>query len=327
MNFVARIRRSYAETILDKVDLKLLRFFTAVAEAGSFTRAAERLLVNQSHLSRQVMRLERALGHRLLVRRPRHVELTDAGQILLQEANFITIKLDGLQERIHQAVRGSRGSLVLGFTVADSFNPLSAKIVDALARHEPRVAMNFCFEPRESLIEAMADRRIHACFARPPAIARPDFRIDPLISEPILLAVPKHHRLAEKTKTSLSQVAHEPFVLWERDSDPEIYDDIIEACQRAGFSPRVIHHAPNPVCALLLVSAGLGVSLIPASLNSIHATRVRFVLLAGEGPNTGLALITRANEHIASVKVLRKHALAVSRSLVRNSVPTIISGR
>ena len=118
MNFVARIHQSYAETILDKVDLKLLRFFTAVAEAESFTRAAERMLVNQSHLSRQVMRLERALGHRLLVRRPRHVELTDAGQILLQEANFITFKLDGLQEQIDQAVRGSGGSLVLGFTVA-----------------------------------------------------------------------------------------------------------------------------------------------------------------------------------------------------------------
>src|SRR5262249_50000057 len=95
------------------------------------------------------------------------------------------------------------------------------------------------------------------------------------------------------------------------------------ACQSAGFSPRVVHHAPNPICALLLVAAGLGISLVPASLNSMHTDRVSFVLPAGEDLNTGLALITRANEHISGVKLLRKHALAVStcqtRPLIRNS--------
>ena len=88
MNLVTRIHRSDAEPILDKIDLKRLRYFTAVAEAGSFSRAAERLNVAQSLLSRQIMRLEQELGHRLFVRRARHVELTDAGQILRQETDY-----------------------------------------------------------------------------------------------------------------------------------------------------------------------------------------------------------------------------------------------
>jgi DNA-binding transcriptional LysR family regulator len=312
MNIVSRIHRSDTEPILDKIDLKRLRYFTAVAEAGSFSRAAERLSVAQSHLSRQIMQLEQALGHRLFVRRARHVELTDAGQILRQETNFITRKLDSLPERMNQAVGGASGSLCLGFTVAGSFNSLTAKVIEALAHKEPQLSLNFCVEPRRTLIEAIADRRVQACFVRPPAISSPEIRVDHLISEPILLAVHKDHRLAEKTEVDLSQVAHEPFVLWERVPAPEIYDDMMAACQRAGFSPRVVYHVPQPVCALLLVSAGVAVSLVPASLRSVHAHRVSFIRLAGQTLATSLALITRTEEHMAGVKLLRKHALAVA---------------
>src|SRR5262249_4868402 len=124
MNIVSRIQGADCAPILDKIDLKRLRCFMAVAEAGSFSRAAERLGMAQSHLSRQVMRLEAALGHRLLVRRPRHVELTDAGGILRQEANLISLKLDGLLERMNEARGGSVGSLCLGFTATECFHPL-----------------------------------------------------------------------------------------------------------------------------------------------------------------------------------------------------------
>src|SRR6516164_7920304 len=101
MNIFTSIQGADGGPILDKIDLKRLRCFMAVADAGSFSRAAERLGIAQSHLSRQVMRLEAALGHRLLVRRPRHVELTDAGQILCREAQFISLKLGSLPQRMN----------------------------------------------------------------------------------------------------------------------------------------------------------------------------------------------------------------------------------
>src|SRR5258708_16583974 len=171
MNSISPIQGSDCGRILDKIDLKRLRCFMAVADAGSFSRAAERLGVAQSHLSRQVMRLEAALGHRLFVRRPRHVELTDSGVILRQEAKFISLKLDGLLERMNEARGGSVGSLCLGFTAAECFHPLPARVVENVARQEPRLSLSVCIEPRSSLIEAIVDRRIQACFARPPDVA------------------------------------------------------------------------------------------------------------------------------------------------------------
>src|SRR5260370_10952090 len=207
MNIISRIQGSDCEPILDKIDLKRLRCCMAVADAGSFSRAGERLGIAQSHLSRQVMRLEAALGHRLFVRRPRHVELTDAGAILRQEAELTSVKLDSLLEQMNEARGGSVGSICLGFTVAECFHPLPARVIENVARQEPQLSLRFCVEPRSSLIEAIVDRRIQACLARPPDVASSDIRIDHLATEPMLLAVRKDHRFAGRDEIDLSEAA------------------------------------------------------------------------------------------------------------------------
>src|SRR5262249_1802750 len=147
MNIVTRIHRYDDEPILEKIDLKRLRYFLAVAEAGSFSRAAERMNVAQSHLSRQIMRLEQALSHRLFVRRARHVEVTDAGQILLEESKFITLKLDTLPERMNEATGGASGSLCIGITIGSSFHSMAAKIIESIVRQKPQLSLNFCVAP------------------------------------------------------------------------------------------------------------------------------------------------------------------------------------
>ena len=215
-------------------------------------------------------------------------------------------------ERMNQAVGRASGSICLGFTVAGSFNEVTAKVIEAVRRKEPQVSLSFCVESRSTLIEAIADRRVQACFVRPPAVSAPEIRVDHLVSEPIMLAVNKHHRLAEQAEVHLSEAARESFVLWQRNPAPEIYDDMIAACQKAGFSPRVTYHAPQPVCGLLLVAAGIAVSLVPASLRSVHTDRVSFIPLTDENLSTSLALITRANEHMVGVKLVRNQALAVA---------------
>src|SRR5215467_11828627 len=240
MNIVTRIHRYDDEPILEKIDLKRLRYFLAVAEAGSFSRAAERLNVAQSHLSRQIMRLEQALSHRLFVRRARHVELTDAGQILVEESRFITHKLDTLPERMNEASGGVTGSLCIGLTIAGSFHSIAARVIESLLRQRPQLSLNFCVAPRANLIEAIVDRRVQACFVHPPSVSSPEIRIDTLLTEPILLAVHKGHRLAGRDDVELSEIADEPFVLCERSWAPEAYDKVMAVCQRAGFSPRVI---------------------------------------------------------------------------------------
>ena len=321
MNIVSRIDRFDALPMFDKIDLKRLGYFIAVAEAGNFSRAAERLNLAQSHLSCQIMRLEGAIGQRLFVRRARHVELTDAGQILLQETSFITSRLNNLPERINQAAGGSIGSLCIGFTFAGWHSSLPAKIIGAVTREEPQLSLRFCVETRTDLIGAIVDRRVQAGFAREPSVTSSEIRIEELFREPIVLAVARTHGLAESEKVDLSNIAAESLILCERNLAPEEYDAIISSCQDAGFTPRVIFHAPDQSCALLLAAAGIGITLVPASMRSIHAEDLHFASLTADTLSTSLALITRADEHMASVKLLRKHALAMAASERARSQP------
>jgi DNA-binding transcriptional LysR family regulator len=312
MNIVAPIRLSYSESILEKIDLKPVRYFLAVAQAGGFRRAAERLNVPQSKLSRQIMRLEEALRHRLFVRRARHVELTDAGRILLQEARFFTLNLDNLIERMNEASTGATGSLCIGLTITSCFYSIAARVIDSLMRQRPQLSLTFRVAPRQSLIEAVIERQVQACFAPPPALESHEIRVDNLVTESVLLAVHKRHRLAGRDPVDLAEIANEPVVLCERSWAPAVYDELTAAFQNAGFSPRVSYHAPQEASALLLASAGAAVTFVPASARQLHADNLHFTSLAGANLTTKMALITRADEHIASVRLLRKRALAIA---------------
>jgi DNA-binding transcriptional LysR family regulator len=314
MNVISRAFLSDCNPILDKIDFKRLRYFTAVADAGSFSRAAERLGMAQPHLSRQIMRLEAALGHRLFVRRARHIELTDAGVILRQEASFIALKLDSLQERMNEARTGSTGSLCIGFSGTECSSSLVAQIVESVGRKEPQLSLDFSVDSPSRLIEAVVDRRVQACFLRSPAVTATELRIDHLGSEPILLAVHRRHRLSGRDQIEIAELAAERFILCERNQAPETYDQIVTACENGGFSPRVSFHAPQLSCAMMLAAAGIGATFVPASHQSTFTQGLRFLSMAGDSFDTNLALITRTDEHMASVRLLRKHALALANS-------------
>ena len=249
------------------------------------------------------------------------MELTDAGQILLQETSFITSRLNGLAERMNQAAGGSLGSLSIGFTVAGSYSSLPAKIIGAVTREEPQLSLRFCVETRTDLIEAIVDRRVQAVFARKPSATSSEVRIDDLLREPIVLAVPRTHRLAKDEKVDLSNLAEESLILCERNLAPEEYDAIISGCQDAGFTPRVIFHAPEQSCALVLAAAGIGITLVPASMRPLHAEDLHFASLTGDPLSMSLALITRADEHMASVKLLRRQAIAMAASQCAGQQP------
>jgi DNA-binding transcriptional LysR family regulator len=311
MNMVPS-HRPDGERLVDKIDLKRLRYFLAVAEAESFTRAAERLHVAQSHISRQIMSLEEAIGHRLFVRRARHVELTDAGQILLAETGHVMQRLNTLPERMNAASAGAVGSLCIGIATAGSFHSVVARTIESFVRHRPQFVLKFSVASRSQLLESVVDRRVQACFARAPALASPDIRVEPLITQPMVIALPKSHRLAGRDQVDLSEVADDPFVMVERDWAPELYDDVIGACQKAGFEPRLVCHSPHELGALQLVSAGIAVTLVPAFVGDMNFGNVRFVSIADTTLNANLDFITRTDEHMIGVRLLRKQALAIA---------------
>jgi DNA-binding transcriptional LysR family regulator len=306
------LHRLDGEPLVDRVDLKRLRYFVAVAEAGSFSRAAERAGIAQSHLSRQIMSLEGALGHRLFVRRARHVELTDAGQILLAETGHLMQRLNTLPERMNAANTGAIGSLCIGIAAAGSFHSIVARTIESFARQRPQLALKFSVAPRSQLVESVVDRKVQACFAQAPARDSPDIRVERLITEPVLIALHRSHRLAGRDHVDLADIAGDPFVMVERNCAPEFYDDVMVACQKAGFAPQLVCHTSQELGALPLVSAGMAVTLVPAFVARMNFENVHFVSIADATLNTSLDFITRTDEHMVGVSLLRKQALAVA---------------
>src|SRR6266699_481785 len=250
------------------MELRHLRYFIAVAEEGHVTRAAERLGIQQPPLSQQIRSLEAELQVQLFRRKPRGVELTQAGEALFTEAQAILRQVDHAVTAARRAARGEAGRLGLGFTSSASFHPLVPRVIRDFRATSPLVALSLEEAGTAELVEGLGAERIDAAFVRSPIGPATDLTVHSLLEEEMVAALPSGHRLAAGTKNRLplSALEGEIFILYRRPLGPGLYDAIIAACQRAGYSPRIGQEAPRMLATLSLVAAGLGVTLIPASM-------------------------------------------------------------
>ena len=269
------------------MELRHLRYFVAVAEAEHITRAAARLGIQQPPLSQQIRALERELGVQLFRRRPRGVEATDAGRALLAEARAILALVDRAVATVRQTAEGKRGRIAVGFTSSAPFHPFVPRLIRAFRQAYPAVLLTLEENGTADLVEALRAERIDAAFVRSPIAGVPELIVRPLLAEEMVVAVPSRHRLAAHTRWGagaalpLRALAAETFILYRRPSGPGLYDAIIAACRRAGFSPRIGQEAPLIVSTLNLVAAGLGVSIVPASMRRLHMDGVVYRRIKG----------------------------------------------
>jgi DNA-binding transcriptional LysR family regulator len=254
------------------MELRHLRYFVAVAEEGHVTRAAARLGIQQPPLSQQIRALETELEVQLFHRKPRGVELTPAGEALLAEARIV---LNGAEHAItaaRRAARGEAGRLGLGFTSSASFHPLVPRLIREFREASPLVSLTLEEAGTAELVDGLRAERIDAAFVRSPIGPAADLTIRSVLEEEMVAVLPAGHRLAASTTTArlpLIALESETFILYRRPLGPGLYDAIIAACQRAGYSPRIGQEAPRMLATLSLVAAGLGITLIPASMQRI----------------------------------------------------------
>lgn len=260
------------------MELRHLRYFIAVAEEGHITRAAGRLGIQQPPLSQQIRALETELDVQLFRRRPRGVELTQAGEALLTEARAVLDRAEHAASAARRAARGEAGRLGLGFTSSASFHPLVPRIIREFRAASPLVSLTLDEAGTAELVEGLRAERIDAAFIRSPIGPAADLTVHSLLEEEMVAALPGGHRLAARAKTRLplAGLESESFILYRRPLGPGLYDAIIVACQRAGFSPRIGQEAPRMLATLSLVAAGLGVTLIPASMQRIGVEGVAY---------------------------------------------------
>ena len=286
------------------MELRHLRYFIAVAEEGHVTRAAERLGMQQPPLSQQIQALERELAVQLFRRKPRGVELTDAGHALLDDARAILAHVDHAFATTRRTARGEQGRITIGFTSSAPFHPFVPRVIRAFREAYPLVALSLDESGTTELIDNLRNERVDAAFIRTPVADPMGITVNPLLEEAMLVALPATHAFATSdTELPLAALAAETFIVYRRPSGPGLYDAIFAACHAAGFSPIVGQEAPRIVSTLNLVAAGLGIAVVPASLARMQMDGVIYRPLRSNGqPRAPLLLATRRGDTGAVVR-------------------------
>jgi DNA-binding transcriptional LysR family regulator len=284
------------------MELRHIRYFIAVAEEGHVTRAAERLGMQQPPLSQQIRALERELDVQLFRRKPRGVELTYAGRALLGDARAIMAQVEHAFASTRRTARGEQGRITIGFTSSAPFHPFVPRVIRSFREAFPLIALTLEESGTTELIQDLREERVDAAFIRTPVAEPVGLRVDTLLEEAMLVALPSQHVLARSRRgddaaVALKRLAGETFIVYRRHSGPGLYDAIIAACHAAGFSPLIGQEAPRIVSTLNLVAAGLGLSIVPASLQRMHMDGVSYRRLTGTAqPRAPLLLASRRGD-------------------------------
>ena len=267
------------------IDVRLLRYFIAVAETGHMTRAAERLGIGQPPLSQQIRVLESQLGVTLYERLPRGMALTDADQAFLGDAYEVVRKLDQAVDDVRRVAAGIKGRLSVGLTSSAALHPFVPTVIRTFRSDAPAVSLMLDESSTSELLDGLRDGHLDVAFVRQPQGDTAQIVFVPVLEEPMVLAVPSAHPLAltgraGKAAVPMTAIASQKLILYRRRTGQGLYDAIIAACHGAGFSPNIEQEAPRLLTTLSLVAAGLGVSVVPASLMRMQVEGIVYRPLA-----------------------------------------------
>jgi DNA-binding transcriptional LysR family regulator len=275
------------------IELRQLRYFVAVAEEMHFGRAAIRLHMTQPPLSQTIQALENVLGTPLFFRIKRGVTLTPAGTALLAEARRILAQTEMLPELARQAASGEFGRLSLAFVSTADYSILPPFLREFRERY-PKVQIELREATTDVQLEDLAQQRIDAGFVIPPVPdkAKSWLRYLPVLSEPLILALPAGTRIPkDKNAISLHAVAEMPLIIFPRRIAPAFHDAILACYHDAGLTPRIGQEAIQMQTIVSLVSASMGIALVPQSVSNLKRSGVEYIPLTGQTSlvETGLA--------------------------------------
>lgn len=261
------------------MDIKQLQCFLAVARELNFSRAAAHLNMTQPPLSRQIARLEQALGVRLFVRTPQAVTLTLAGQALLPEVRQLMASFSELREIARRVDQGQMGRIRIGFVGSTIYTSIPA-LLGRFRRLHPQISVDLQQLTVAKQTALLLHEEIDVGIIRQ-AISHPRLATRCIGREAFIAALPLDHRLALKSHVRLRSLADEPLVAFSRHEAPAIHEQLRRMCERAGFSPRIVQEAHPMSTVVGLVGAGSGVAIVPESMGSLAFKNVAYRPLLG----------------------------------------------
>lgn len=275
-------------------ELRALRQFVALAEELHFGRAAARLHMTQPPLTTAIQALERRLGAPLFLRTQRSVALAPAGAALLPEVRRLLAAADDLPRRAQAAAAGLSGRLRLAFVSSIAYGPLPGWLSGFRAA-QPEVALELREATIDVQLEAFAAGEIDAGFVlhaegAPP----PGLQAWLALREPLVMALPEDHPLATRSSLPFARVAEQPLVIFPRGIAPSLFDAIVGHYRAQGTTPRIVQEAIQMQTIVNLVSAGLGLAWVPASLMQLQRPGVVYRPLAGAPLHCDTSLVWTA---------------------------------
>jgi DNA-binding transcriptional LysR family regulator len=262
------------------MELRHLRCLVAVAEELHFGRAAERLHLSQPPVSLAIKELEAELGVRLFDRTSRSIVLTAAGAEALRDARAVLARTESMRQHAHQAGQGHAGSISLGFISVATYSFLP-EVLRRFTADFPNVRITLHESTTDQILRDLEAGVLDVgCIFASPLLA-PSLAYQATNRDPLIVALPEHHALARLARVPLERLAKEQFMAFERHFGPMMFDIVVSTCMRHGFSPRIFP-ARQMNTIISLVSGGIGVSLVPASVQVLHREGVAFRPLRGE---------------------------------------------
>jgi DNA-binding transcriptional LysR family regulator len=260
-----------------------LRSFVAVADELHFGRAAERLQITQPPLSRQIQKLERAVGVQLLERDNRKVVLTAAGKVFLGEARRMLVLAASSLEQAQRIQAGAAGTLRIGFTAASTFGVLTA-FLNVITESHPDIHLDLFEMVTREQIARLLEGEIDLGLARPP-FDRTAFASRLIHREELLLAVPQGHRLTQLNRpVAPDELAREPVIMYSPINARYFYDLVVRVVPLPVANENIVHTVSQVLTMLSLVASGRGVAFVPATSTRLGIPGVEFLALVGLPP-------------------------------------------
>ena len=295
------------------MELRHLRYFVAVAECGSFVRAAERLHISQPPLSMQIKDLELELKVRLFDRSSRRVELTPGGEAFYGAARAVLAQVEQARIAAQRAQSGEHGSLSIAFVSIADYNVLPSALKQFRERF-PAIEVQLHELTTDAQLREIAAERVDVGIALGP-IEAAGIEFRPLLRERMVLALPAVHpasRLGQSV--ALKSLGAEHFVMVPRHFAPGLHDTTTAIFQAAGLAPRISQYARQMQTVISLVAGGFGLAIVPESLQTLQRTGVCYLPLKGRYPRIEMGLIYRAQQRNPAVLRFRDSIVAAAAS-------------
>ncbi|KZY53200.1 LysR family transcriptional regulator [Sulfitobacter sp. HI0054] len=294
------------------MDVRRLKYFLAVAEELHFGRAATRLEIAQPPLSRQIAALEADIGAQLFDRSRSQIRLTQAGEIFEGHARAIVDRLENAYRETRLVGEGGQGRLRIAFVGSASHGVLPT-LIKSYRSHFPKVELALSAMNNAELHSAIIQREIDIAVARPD-LGDDELRREPLAHEDLVLAIPDASELASRKEIRFADLSDQTFVLYPRRPRPSYADHILSICKQEGFEPAALELAQDFQTAISLVSVGVGICVVPASVAATTRPGVFYRPYVGLNPGTSLTIHARRDNQSPQVR----NFLEVARKFVRS---------